>query len=157
MGYDKGRHRPSPPTKDFPPPYIPPRAPLFSGGTGQPPFKHPPSHPTYAQEAINYGSLEADTGLKWIDGRKIYRKSFNVGTLANTGSTSDAHHIRNLHHVINTSGFATDGTTSYSLPYASPTAADCIAIYVNATNIVITTGKDLTGLTGYVVLEYTKD
>ena len=135
---------------------IPIRAPLFPGGTGQPPFKHPKSTPQYAQEAINYGGKEADRGINWVDGKATYQKVVSIGALPNAGAGNTAHGIHTIKNVIGVSGYATDGTNHYTLPYGSPTANDNIEVAVNATNIVVTTGKDRSGETGYVVLQYTK-
>ncbi len=155
----KGGNLPPPPRPPAPMiPRIPTRGPLFPGGKGRqmPSFKSPKATPRYAQEAIDYGSLEADQGTKWTDGKGIYRKTIDVGALANTGSTTTAHTISKLGKVLRVYGYATDATNYYSLPYASPTAVDNIAVAIDATNITITTGKDRTGNTGYITLEYTK-
>lgn len=136
-------------------------SPAYGAGKGHPPptptpFKTRKPTPQHAQEAIDYGSLEADQGTKWTDGKGIYRKTIGVGALANTGSTTTAHTISKLGKVLRVYGYATDATNYYSLPYASPTAVDNIAVAIDATNITITTGKDRTGNTGYITLEYTK-
>lgn len=123
---------------------------------GRTPFKHPKATPQYAQEAINYGSLEADMGISWVDGKSIYKKTLSIGSLPNAGAGNTAHGIKSLNRVMGVTGYATDGTNHYPLPYGSPTANDNIEVAVNATNIVVTTGKDRSGETGYVVLEYTK-
>lgn len=33
------------------------------------------------QDGINYSTEEQDTGLTWIDGKKIYQKSFNISNI----------------------------------------------------------------------------
>ena len=139
----------------------PPSAPSGRGGyrayaPPSLPFKHPKSTPQYAQEAISYGGKEASSGVNWVDGRATYKKTISIGALPNTGSANTAHGISGLSNVIRVSGYATDGTNHYPLPYGSPTGADNIEVAINATNIVITTGKDRSGETGYIVLEFTK-
>lgn len=49
---------------------------------------------------------EVDTGMKWIDGRTIYQKTFSMGGLKAAGKTVVPHGINNLDMVINIRGIA---------------------------------------------------
>lgn len=121
-------------------------------------FKDPKSTPQYAQEAIDYGSLEANTGLRWIDGRVIYRETVSIGALPNNTSKSVAHGIGNLRNFTQVWGIAISGTTSLPMPYADTAAVgNQIEIYATGTNVVVVTGTNRGAYTGYVVLEYTKN
>ena len=44
----------------------------------------------------SYFTDEIDTGMKWIDGKPIYRKVINVGALPNNSEKTIAHNISNI-------------------------------------------------------------
>ncbi len=93
--------------------------------------------------------------------RPTYRMTVNFGALPNTGSKSVPHGIAF------DSGFratriyaaATDPTNLLyiALPFASPTLANNIQLFVDATNVNILTGANVSNYTDCtVVIEYTK-
>lgn len=129
---------------------------------GRPPiqrsvFKKPKAHPQYAQEAINYGSMEADRGLNWINGKRICRKVVNIGALPNASSKTVAHGIKKLGDFVRIRGVCKNGSNYLPMPYADTAATGTqIELYADATNVVIVTGTDRSGDTGVVVLEFTK-
>jgi len=98
--------------------------------------------------------------------RQVFRKVINTGTLPNAGTATIAHGITFLPTAGNTTfiatriyGAATDQANRIMLPlpYASPTLNQNISVYVDATNIYITTGIDRTAFTvSQVVVEFLK-
>lgn len=105
----------------------------------------------------DYSTTEQNTGRLWIDGKTIYRKQVNLGSLTNTTPKSVAHGISNLSTVISLTGFATNGTVFLPLPLARyNNFASQIGLYMDTTNVVVEPGNDRTSYTGYVVIEYTK-
>lgn len=105
----------------------------------------------------DYSMTEQNTGRLWIDGKAIYRKVVNLGSLPNATPGSVAHGIANLSTVVSLSGFATNGTNFLPLPLARyNNFASQIGLYVDKTNVVVEPGIDRTDYTGYVVIEYTK-
>lgn len=105
----------------------------------------------------DYSATEQNTGRLWIDGKTIYRKEINLGSLPNAIPGSVAHGIVNLSTVVSLSGFATNGTVFLPLPLARyNNFASQIGLYADTTNIVVEPGNDRTAYTGYVVIEYTK-
>lgn len=105
----------------------------------------------------DYSMTEQNTGRLWIDGKAIYRKVVNLGSLPNATPGSVAHGIANLNTVVSLSGFATNGTNFLPLPLARyNNFASQIGLYVDKTNVVVEPGIDRTDYTGYVVIEYTK-
>lgn len=92
--------------------------------------------------------------------RQVYRLVLNCGALKNTDTTVVAHGLTITAGYTFTRiyGAASDPSTTFiPLPYASPVAAENIALFVDATNVNITTGNDRTGFTtSYVVIEYIK-
>lgn len=93
--------------------------------------------------------------------RNTFRKVINFGALPNTATKSVAHGIP-----IDSSFTFTRiyGTTSdpvalmyHPLPYSTGVLANNIELWVDGTNVNITTGMDLTSYTiTYIVLEYLK-
>lgn len=105
----------------------------------------------------DYSTTEQNTGRLWIDGKTIYRKHVNLGSLTNTTPKSVAHGISNLGTVVSLTGFATNGTVFLPLPLARyNNFASQIGLYMDTTNVVVEPGNDRTSYTGYVVIEYTK-
>ena len=96
----------------------------------------------------------------WLDGSYIYQKTISTGQLPNTGSTSTAHNISNLKYIVDYFGVAKRSTdnTFISLVFTNPDAvASQVALTVNSTNIVISTGMDRSNFTeSYVTIRYIK-
>ena len=110
-----------------------------------------------ASALTDYSATEQNTGRLWIDGKTIYRKEINLGSLPNAVPGSVAHGISNLSTVVSLSGFATNGTVFLPLPLARyNNFASQIGLYADTTNIIVEPGNDRTAYTGYVIIEYTK-
>lgn len=110
-----------------------------------------------AAALTDYSTTEQNTGRLWIDGKTIYRKVINLGSLPNATPGSVAHGISNLSTVVSLSGFATNGTVFLPLPLARyNNFASQIGLYADKTNVVVEPGNDRTAYTGYVIMEYTK-
>lgn len=105
----------------------------------------------------SYSTTETLTNKKWIDGKPIYRKVINLGSLPNTTTKSVAHGITGATYFLPVVGVAAGGTSYINLPYSSPAGLQySISINVNGSNVDIVTGVDRSAWTGYAVLEYTK-
>lgn len=104
---------------------------------------------------VDFTTAEQDTGVKWVDGRTIYRKTIDVGALPNTTSKSVAHGVTPS-LVIRAYGHAYNGVVHLPLPYAQVVAANSIGINVTAVNIVIESGADRSTYAGFVTIEYVK-
>jgi hypothetical protein len=110
-----------------------------------------------ASALTDYSATEQNTGRLWIDGKTIYRKEINLGSLPNAVPGSVAHGISNLSTVVSLWGFATNGTVFLPLPLARyNNFASQIGLYADTTNIIVEPGNDRTAYTGYVIIEYTK-
>ena len=105
---------------------------------------------------MDYSTSEQDTGCKWIDGKKIYRKTINIGSLPNSTSKNVAHGISSLGIMVDMRGMAfyTNGI-SLPLPFVAISQAS-ISLNATSTDIVITTANDRTAASGYITLYYTK-
>lgn len=109
-------------------------------------------------EQNSYSTSEINTGKKWIDGKPIYRKVIEVGTLPNATTKTVAHGISNLGRVVQLYGQAKyiSEDITFPLPFISRTNNACVELYATNTNIIVASGVDRTNQTGYVVIEYTK-
>ena len=109
----------------------------------------------------NYSASEVDTKVKWVDGKTIYRKTIHTGTLPNSGNIQVAHGI-SYSSIIKVEGIAQGNSslsyTSFSLPFSGSVvnSASFIQIWVDTTNITISTGSDRSAYDSYVTLYYTK-
>ncbi len=105
-----------------------------------------------------YSTTEAIVGA-WIDGKPIYRKVVNTGTLPNNTTKDVLHNISNLKRAIQVKGYAYRSSDNFTLPLptASPTASASILTGVYGNYVRITTGTDRSGFTeSYVAVDYTK-
>ena len=105
--------------------------------------------------AIDYSTTEQYTGLKWIDGKSIYKKTFNVGQLTN-GTKQIAHDITNLEFVVFSEGFCNNGSYTLPIPYVTTDIQSVIGLATNGTNIEITS-SGRTDYSAYVTIYYTKE
>lgn len=98
-----------------------------------------------------YSTNEVETNMVWIDGKKIYRKTF-AGNL----NSSINHGLSNVHFV-NAYGFYESGTGSFvPLPDVRPTNAQFnVGFYITSTQIVWDKGTGVSG-NATITLEYTK-
>ena len=112
---------------------------------------------TAAEEQSTYSSNERVVG-KWIDGSDIYEKVVDLGALPDTTTKNVPHGISNLDRIISFNGTAKSGGTIIPIPYAplAAIAENGIALLFSDVNVGITTGKDRSSSTAYIVLRYTK-
>ena len=102
---------------------------------------------------------EVDTGMKWIDGRTIYQKTFVMGGLKIAGKTTVPHGITNLGMVINIRGIAKEESigATINLPHAADQQAYAVTVYADNSNINIQTYADQSGYkTSFVTIQYIK-
>ena len=113
----------------------------------------------YVNGLNTYSTTEQRIGT-WIDGKPLYRKVINFGTLPSSSSKSVAHGISNLDFITQTYGMTESVQDTYfkTIPSAShSTISAQINIAINNTNVFISTGQDSSLYTKtYIVLEYTK-
>lgn len=116
---------------------------------------------TEISNIANYSTTETNTGKKWINGKDIYRKVIEFGSLPNNSTKYVRHNISGIQEVINISVISKDtsssNTTWYSLPYSTQDGLQyTIRIVCNTTDVAIRTGTDRTNQTAVVILEYIK-
>jgi hypothetical protein len=102
---------------------------------------------------------EVDTGMKWIDGRTIYQKTFAMGGLKVASKTTVPHGITNLDMVINIRGIAKEDSigATINLPHAADQQAYTVTVYVDNSSVNIQTYADQSGYkTSFVTIQYVK-
>lgn len=101
-------------------------------------------------------STEEQVIGKWIDGKPLYRKVINCGSLPNNTQKIIQHNIENIDFIISCLGYAMTSTGSgVALP--SYNGIININLYATTQQIgIITTGDRSSFVKSYVVLEYTK-
>lgn len=117
------------------------------------------------EETINqpdiYSTTETKTNKVWIDGKPIYRKVINFGSLPNNTTKYIPHNINNIDKVIEIRGYATESGTKnfYPLPlqYKGADSSYNVEILVNNNNVIAGASQNRSMYTAYVILEYTKN
>lgn len=71
------------------------------------------------KDAEIYSTNEVKTNKTWIDGRPIYRKCINVGTISSIGNYTFNHNIQNIARYTSISAIGNSGNTYYNVPFAS--------------------------------------
>ena len=105
-----------------------------------------------------YSTTETQIGT-WIDGKPIYRKVLNIGTVTVSGTTREvAHNIFNLSRVIKLWGSAISADTNHWIQFPTPTGVKTyLEVEADATKLYFDLGLADFGLSNvYVVIEYTK-
>lgn len=110
------------------------------------------------QDHNHYSTDEVETGMYWIDGKPIYRKVINFGSLPNISQKGVAHGITNLGTIINIFGYAKSGSTFLTIPYDYRTTGidQNVNIYVNTSNVFARSNWNCSEYSAVIILEYTK-
>lgn len=106
----------------------------------------------------NYSLSEYIVGT-WVDGRPLYQKTIDCGTLKNDNTSTINHKIANIRYIVgvegvmyNSSGIATP------LPYIdNNTLSNSVKVSTSREDIWIETGSDRTAYTAFITLRYTKN
>lgn len=100
-----------------------------------------------------YSANEKVVG-RWIDGKPIYEKTINCGSLPNN-SRKNFSSLTNVDLLIYMNGFAYSTGNSRPLPFSAGGSNDIRLDYVNG-DLGIVTYSDWSSYTGYVIVRYTK-
>jgi hypothetical protein len=96
---------------------------------------------------------ETDTGRKAYGGATIYQKAFAVANFPNATTANVAHGVTTP-NLVRVYGVADNGTNQYQLH--TEDGVGMLSAMVDDTNIVLSAAANLSGYSGYVVMEYTK-
>ncbi len=104
----------------------------------------------------DYSTDEINTHTTWIDGKTIYKKTINTGSIANE-TKNVSHGITDYETIIKCEGIAYKGLNSITLPRGHrDNEHDGISIGVYAHTIWIDAGSSNTFSGSYVTVYYTK-
>lgn len=109
-----------------------------------------------ASNGLVYSTTEQVVG-KWIDGKPLYQKTIDCGSLPNSSIKQVNHGISNLDKVVYIKGYTTEGTYFTDFPrggYENNVYFCNIEVY--PARIDITTKTDQRSRTAVVTLRYTK-
>ena len=108
---------------------------------------------------LKFSLKEQETGMQWIDGKKIYCKVILVSGF-DSNDVYVAHNISNLYSVLSCDLFMkTSDETNHMIPRAHKDQDhDGISIQVTKKNLILQVGQSngFTNATGYAILKYTK-
>lgn len=99
-----------------------------------------------------YSTSEVKTNKVWIDGKPIYRKVIDMGTLGNMNTETRINHNLSNYTITNISGgaFKTDNTFIFICGFNDE-------VYVSSTKVIWNTKADRRAFHGYVIIEYIKN
>lgn len=113
----------------------------------------------YIASSDCYSTEEKEVGC-WQDGKPLYQKTIDLGTMPNNASKTVAHGISNLDVVVSYEGFFKNPTSGGMIPFGfthKSAINEQIQVNIDATNINILTAVDKTALTiCYLTIQYTK-
>ena len=105
---------------------------------------------------MDYSTSEQDTGCKWIDGKKIYKKTVDFGALPNATNKQVNHNISNLDRIIRVEqSIDNNGTGFLEISSGNPNN-NVFNLYGTATTISVTVTDNRSGCNAYFTLWYTK-
>ena len=108
---------------------------------------------------LKFSLKEQETGMQWIDGKKIYCKVIPVSGF-DSNDVYVAHNISNLYSVLSLDLFMkTSDGTNHMIPRAHKDQDhDGISIQVTKKNLILQVGQSngFADATGYAILKYIK-
>lgn len=107
----------------------------------------------------DYSTSEVNTGMKWIDGSAIYKKTINVGAVTAGGSTSKNHGITSLGTFVKAEAWGSFGNVSsgyfwQSIPWVGASNGISLTVTEDVAQISSAIANNLAQ--SYVTLYYTK-
>lgn len=106
---------------------------------------------------VGYSLEEQWTGKYWVDGKKIYQKTVDCGTLPKATSKEVLHGISNVDFIVNLQDAAKSSTYQIHLPHVDHTGKIwSVNTYVRGASVVFLTWEDCSAYTKtFVTLFYT--
>lgn len=106
----------------------------------------------------NYSTSEVNTGMKWTDGRDIFRKVISCGALPDTNQKNENSGLSNV-TIIGIHGIAISASDTIPLPHVSSANKNAQLHYSTTLGaVMITTADDYSAYTqSYVTLLYVKN
>ena len=108
-------------------------------------------------KAMSYSTDEQFTGKYWINGKKIYTKTLDCGSLPNSSQKYIDIGIVNLDTIIKHEGISYNAHYALSIPYVSGSSSYNVEVFYNDGYLRIITSINRSDFTNtYITIEYTK-
>ncbi len=107
----------------------------------------------------NYSTSEAATNTTWVDGKMIYKKTINFGSIPSSTTKSVAHGVTGIDRFIKYEASLTVfGNNSFPLPFVRASGGtDNMELRLSTTNLtVITNSTNFVNFSAYITIYYTK-
>lgn len=105
----------------------------------------------------DYSTTELFTGCHWIDGRKIYKKTINFGSLPNNNTKRVNLSISNLKKIVKIDQHVTNGSDDSALVLMSSTVTNTgFNLYILNQQICVGTNSDRSSISAHFTVYYTK-
>lgn len=108
---------------------------------------------------VSYSTTEHDTGLTWIDGKKIYATTKEWDNQALSNSTKLNHDISSIDKVIDYNAIYCDGINYIKFPITGASNDKTVGLRVSPTQVILTGTDSYSASSGrnlYVTIYYTK-
>ena len=108
---------------------------------------------------MDYSTSEQDTGCKWIDGKKIYKTTFDFGALPNHAVKKVDHGVANIAQVVKIEGIISFGSGNWGpipLVYKGVDSAYNAEFQVSTTQVHCATSQDRSNFSAIITFYYTK-
>lgn len=101
---------------------------------------------------------EVKTNDVWVDGKPVYRKTYDCGNLPNNAIKNIAHGLTNFSTMMidQSHTYATDTSNNIPIPFVGDALIGMIKLNITPTHILIQTNQDRSSMKGIVTLLYTK-
>lgn len=114
------------------------------------------------EEVEQNQSIKIATGQEvatnvFANGKKVYVKRIDLGTLPNATEKSVATGIPTSYYIQKFTGFATNGIQTYNLPFSYNNDVVEMVIVDSNTTLLIRANNNKSGFVGYVDIYYTKE
>lgn len=106
---------------------------------------------------FEYSTTEKIVG-KWVDGKTVYQKTINFGTLPNATTKTVPHGVTGIDFLVNIAATAKAGAELRTIPHINPaTLASGMGVYISGADLVVQTATNQTAYTTcYITICYTK-
>lgn len=103
-----------------------------------------------------YSTSEVKTSKKWINGKPIYRKVVETGSLPNNSQVGYNHNIANAEFFITIRGIAKSTSLFLPIPFVERNGSTNIQLYASANSFTVSTNYNASSYNGTFIFEYTK-
>ena len=107
---------------------------------------------------MNYSTSEVATGATWVNGSRIYKRSYYISAGPAAGGTTTISFASSVTLVVKVEGYLSNGVNEFPIPTVRNTTETQIGMFVSLQNhnVVLESNYDRTSYSGYITLFYIK-